>query len=384
MILNYTFFYIEANIVCIIIFAMLLMRSLGNVDRQEKQRVFDSIVISHIMYFISDILWVLILANKIPHTRLTASIVNISNAVLLCCITCFWFIHEEMTCGEKYVYKDRNRAIISLPVLLELIIMLILFPFFPQAVLDKLNNPTTLYYVLLIFIPALYIIISAVRAFGKAVRKENYAVRSQYVAFVIYPIIVSVFGTLQTQWLRAPLFCFGSTITMIYVYIVSLDNQVSIDALTNLNNRTQLKRYIANESSRLGSDRITHYVIMIDLNKFKSINDKYGHVEGDFALQRAADALKASCTDNTIRPFIARYGGDEFIIIARTDDEERIKQLCTRIRKTMIQFNKDAGSPYELTASIGYSVYNGDVKDFQDALNRADEALYKDKAKTKT
>ena len=56
---------------------------------------------------------------------------------------------------------------------------------------------------------------------------------------------------------------------------------------------------------------------MIDLNKFKQINDQYGHVEGDMALRRTADALKMACGDNTLKTFIARYGGDEFMKRAR-------------------------------------------------------------------
>ena len=120
---------------------------------------------------------------------------------------------------------------------------------------------------------------------------------------------------------------------------------------------------------------------MIDLNKFKQINDQYGHVEGDNALKRTADALKSACADRTMKTFIARYGGDEFIIIAKTDNEELIKELCENIKSTMIRLNDEAGAEYELTACIGYSSYSGELSAFQSALNKADEQLYKEKAK---
>ena len=70
MVLDYTFFYVEANIVCIIIFAMMLMREMGSVGRQTKQMIFFNIAISHMLYFVSDIAWVLILNDNIPHTAL--------------------------------------------------------------------------------------------------------------------------------------------------------------------------------------------------------------------------------------------------------------------------------------------------------------------------
>ena len=78
--LDYTFFYTEANVVCIIIFVMLLIKDLGGVGRQAKQITFINIVIAHIFYFVSDIFWVLIMARIIPFTRFSVSIVNILNA----------------------------------------------------------------------------------------------------------------------------------------------------------------------------------------------------------------------------------------------------------------------------------------------------------------
>ena len=192
-------------------------------------------------------------------------------------------------------------------------------------------------------------------------------------------MIITLFGILQVAWVEAPFFCFGCTLMMTYVYIVSLNDQVSLDELTKLNNRTQLKRYVVSESIKQGTDKTVRYILMIDLNKFKGINDQYGHIEGDNALKRTAEALKLACSDNTLKAFIARYGGDEFIVITKTDNEEKIKELCSNIKATLIRLNDESGANYELTASIGYSTYNGDISEFQTALGRADEALYNDK-----
>lgn len=64
----------------------------------------------------------------------------------------------------------------------------------------------------------------------------------------------------------------------------------------------------------------------------------------------------------------------------RTEDEERVKELCSRIKDTLVSLNKAAGVDYELTACIGYSSYDGDIGSFPGALKEADEALYKEKA----
>ena len=378
--LDYTFFYTEANVVCIIIFVMLLIKDLGGVGRQAKQITFINIVIAHIFYFISDICWVLILARIIPYTTLSVSLVNISNAIFLSIITSFWFVYVELSQGEKYITQTKARFIALIPAMFETVLIILLFAVFPETMIQDDGMPTTGYYVAFLAIPLIYVVARTARSFLRAFQKENFAVRKQYLACAIYPIIISITGVLQTLWLAAPFFCFGSTIMMLYVYIISLNDQVSIDELTHLNNRTQLKKYIAGETSKQNTDRSTRFVLMIDLNKFKQINDQYGHVEGDMALRRTADALKVACGDNVLKTFIARYGGDEFIIVTKTDNEELIKELCNTIKSTIVRLNDEAGAKYELTASIGYSSYNCDITSFQTALAEADEALYKDKA----
>ena len=377
--MDYTYFYVEANIVCIIIFGMMLMREMRSVGRQTKQIVFVNIAISHIMYFISDIFWALVVGGRLPNTQLSSSIVNASNAVILGFICGSWFVYVELSQGERYMTKARNRITALVPAMISSLVMIGLFIFAPSLVLDGNNEVTGLYNVLFLLIPDAYIAVSSVRAFIRAVRKENYAVRTQYLACAVYPVLITVFGLLQTVMNGAPIFSFGCAIMMLYVYIISLNDQVSIDELTRLNNRNQLKKYIVGEAAKQNSDKNTRYVLMIDLNKFKSINDEYGHVEGDNALKRTADALKAACSDNSLKTFIARYGGDEFIIVTRTDNEELVKELCSNIKATLIRMNDEAGAKYELTASIGYSQYRGGVTEFQSALAKADEALYVDK-----
>ncbi len=379
MVMDYTYFYIEANIVCIVIFGMMLMRELHTVGRQAKQIAFLNLLVSHILYFISDIAWVLVVGGIIPNTRLSSSIVNVANAVFLVYICSFWFIYVELSQGEAYIAVKKWRIMVLIPAIISSAVTICLFVFAPSLMLKENNEVTDIYNVAFLLIPDSYVVVSAVRAFIRALRKENYAVRTQYLACAVYPILITIFGLLQTVMNGAPVFCFGCAVMMLYVYILSLNDQVSLDELTRLNNRTQLKKYIAGEAAKQIGEKQERYVLMIDLNKFKMINDHYGHIEGDYALKRAADALKSACADNVYKTFIARYGGDEFIIVAKTDSEELIKKLCADIKATLIRLNDEAGAKYDLTASIGYAHYNGGIDEFQSAMSEADEALYKDK-----
>lgn len=377
---NYTFFYVEANVVCIIIFLLLFFRGLTTIGWQSKQRIFVNITVSHILYFAIDIIGTLANGGYIPKTYLTAAFVNVGVAVFLSAITGSWFVYVELSQGAEYIKRFKARLLAMAPAMAVTVVLLFLFIFFPSVVLDDENNVTTIYYALFLAVPVLYVIASATRGFTRAFRKENYAVRAQYLVTAMYPVIISVVGVIETIWFMAPMFCFSSSIMMLYVYIISLNDQVSIDELTHLNNRTQLKKYIVSEHSKQG-DKTIRYVLMIDLNRFKYINDQFGHIEGDTALKRTADALKIACSDNPFKTFIARYGGDEFIIIAKTESEELVNELSKTIKETLVRLNEEAGAEYELTASIGSACYCGDISDFQAALNKADEALYEEKAK---
>lgn len=203
--------------------------------------------------------------------------------------------------------------------------------------------------------------------------------RRQFIVFGFYPLMVSFFGILQTIWLRAPLFCFGCAITLMYVYMMSLDDLVSIDPLTNLNNRNQLNKYVSTELNRSADRQLVYYVMMLDLDKFKVINDRFGHSEGDLAIQNAAKAIMEPCKNNPLHPFVARYGGDEFIIIVKTDSEENIIDLESKIFQSFNNINGIIQKPYVLDTSIGYARAEGDISDFETVKNKADEALYRNK-----
>jgi diguanylate cyclase (GGDEF)-like protein len=113
---------------------------------------------------------------------------------------------------------------------------------------------------------------------------------------------------------------------------------------------------------------------MIDVNKFKAINDTYGHIEGDKALRLVADALRKSCSRRGF--FIARYGGDEFTVICELERDQPIMDVHRRIDAALAEVE----TPYPLTVSIGSARYTSDITSRQDLIAQADEELYKAKA----
>lgn len=152
---------------------------------------------------------------------------------------------------------------------------------------------------------------------------------------------------------------------------VELKAMGETDSLTGLYNRKAFFEKVANINNK--SDA---FLIMVDADFFKKINDTYGHVVGDEALRHIAQVMQ-SCVSNA--DILARYGGEEFIVAAKGCDADRIKKIAERIRsqveQTPLQYEKNI---IKLTVSVGVArLGNGPVTSGIDA---ADKLLYQAKS----
>lgn len=146
------------------------------------------------------------------------------------------------------------------------------------------------------------------------------------------------------------------------------------DSLTGLLNRRGFDERLKEEFK--ASKRYNHHlaVIILDLDRFKTVNDKEGHMAGDTVLIEVADSLKSTFRDIDV---ISRWGGDEFAIILRETNKKGLANLLKRFRSSLKEKNIKAGKTKEITSSIGvaYLYQRGDTTN--DLLERADKALYK-------
>ncbi|SEA18328.1 diguanylate cyclase (GGDEF) domain-containing protein [Lachnospiraceae bacterium NK3A20] len=223
----------------------------------------------------------------------------------------------------------------------------------------------------------LYTSITAFRMLDKARYEVNEQRRIQMRLIGAFPIYLLGAWILSFFLGNLPLFCIAITCAILNIYIGNSTNQISIDKLTQINNRQNLLGYI---NGVIRSHDLQLYLLMIDVDYFKKVNDNFGHQEGDAALVRVANALKSACGGNSKkRPYIARYGGDEFIVVAEAQNEEEIEGLCRQIHDKLYYFNIWSSVPYNLTVSIG-AVRWQEGMDTMALIGAADEKLYEVKA----
>jgi diguanylate cyclase (GGDEF)-like protein len=148
------------------------------------------------------------------------------------------------------------------------------------------------------------------------------------------------------------------------------------DPLTTLLNRRYFQERLHEEVERSKRHGLPLSLIMIDIDHFKSFNDRYGHPAGDEALK-----LAAACMRNTIRTIdvAARYGGEEFTVIlpqtTKSSAQTIAERICRDVEKIDFAFvrEKDRGS---ITVSIGLASFPDDADTLEDLIRNSDRALY--------
>jgi diguanylate cyclase (GGDEF)-like protein len=154
------------------------------------------------------------------------------------------------------------------------------------------------------------------------------------------------------------------------------------DALTGLANPRALQFQVARELARARRTSSPFSLILLDLDDFKVINDEYGHLAGDRALQEVAKVLQ-----QTTRPYdtCIRYGGDEFVILLSSSGPAEADEQRHRVQEAVaaISLHADDGREIPLRVSAGASVFPEDGETYERLLARADRRMYRNKAESK-
>ncbi len=155
-------------------------------------------------------------------------------------------------------------------------------------------------------------------------------------------------------------------------YQAELQHQACYDSLTGFLNRAQLEERSFEKLQRAAWSRAKVFVIFVDLDQFKEVNDLLGHRIGDALLAQTANRLRDVVGAHGLT---APYGGDEFIVVVNTLDDDRLDALLNALMASMVE--PDVGE-HELfiEASVGVSAYPADGRDADALIRNADAAMY--------
>ena len=153
--------------------------------------------------------------------------------------------------------------------------------------------------------------------------------------------------------------------------ILEKDQLAIRDGLTGIYNRSYLEMVLERSGKELNRDGGTLSILFLDIDNLKVINDRWGHQRGDRLLREFADLLQVNCRDTDV---VARYGGDEFVIVMPKTDVDGASNLADKIDEAMQRHNRIAQDGIAMSASIG--MHTTDADGVETLLHEADQRMY--------
>lgn len=209
------------------------------------------------------------------------------------------------------------------------------------------------------------------------------------VLFLLLPIYQQNKSILLGHYINLTVLLTALTISSCRSYVTFYDNTKNAlkiknfserDELTNLYNRRKMNEYIENEFINTTENVCSVGILMIDVDYFKTFNDAYGHVRGDYVLQSIGAVLEKISETHDV--FASRYGGEEFIIIIKNKGAEQVSWIAREIKQGIAGLripHEASGVSDIITVSIGQHCGEGNQTQIYDIIKKADEALYEAK-----
>ena len=366
----------EVNLFSVAMLCMLFFWFRRGKDNSMSSRWYTAVLTSFILSFASNAAWGLLRglsASTADHIGLQFFF-KIMFLVFLNLAVFAWVGYSETEMGNREFNDKDQLKVVFLPILF--ILVVVCTNGYTKVIFDidvhgryHMEDLFQAQMGMLVF----YTGITGIRMLGKAMYESDPTKKSQMLQIGSFPVSVLLswlFKTLPGD--EFPVICVFVTLWLLFIFVGSTSEQVSTDKLTQIHNRQNLLTYI-NTKIRSHEDRL--FLIMMDIDYFKRINDTYGHQEGDKALIRTANALKSAAQSMSRRPYLARFGGDEFIVVAEAENIGEVQALCKEIQDQLDYFGSWSEKEYQMSLSIGIAEWQEGMKQ-KDLIEAADQALY--------
>lgn len=390
--------YYMVDSLCILFLVAIIIGEITTSFRDKSQLNFFIMLGLMIALFLTEIVGTTMISGDISRNETEYWIIYLTYYSLLLVVVALWVQYCNIQIGLDYKYSQISK-------LLYLILLMVILTTPFTGLFAKLDGSKwfvngDLYFPVLILTVMPAIIVSALAVMA-SLRSRDAGSRMQYatLAAVLIPLLILFF--VELYLVSMPLLSIGLVVSSLSVYFVMKKQMIVIDKLTGIINKNAIQRIVSrlmdkydtkearnpNPVSKMIYD-ITDlniplpnipaftekkhlYLAMMDMNHFKSINDNYGHAEGDVALRDFAHILTDSCKDTGFIP--GRYAGDEFVLFGECDDLSELEAVIDRIHKGCEAKKK----PYEFGTSIGYAEYSPEYRTFKSFLKVADEMMIK-------
>ncbi len=362
----------------IIVLLLILFSMKRNMTVLLGEKLFTALIVAHIAVLVIDGLANIPLGSPHPYMQPLLYATNTAYYFNIDVVIFLWLVFTDYRISADVAGLKKRMALYILPcagILLLLIVNILTGWVFSidkssQFVRGILYVPFTAAIWLTVLIPS-------VMALQRASRASLSILRRDYLVDAFYLVLPLLGWIIQTIFDLYPLVWIMSVCTLLLNFLELQGRQISIDALTGVNNRRTFNRYIESFIENAGR-KSSLVLFLIDINNFKEINDTFGHMAGDEALVAFAKILRTVCGRRNC--FLARYGGDEFAIICTDATEAQLDAIVADIEREVEVENATSDRPYKLSCSIGRATCTEfDASQIERLIINADKNMYKKK-----
>lgn len=368
------FSYIEINLIAVTILMIIFFNIRNKKERYlYDQKLFILILFFNILILIVDTATWVLNTKSGDHARYMNIISNTVYYILNPVPCMLWSVYADFQINKDVKRVKKISLPLSLPVFINAVLAL-LSP--AKGLLFYVDSNNVYYRGKLFLLMCLICYFYFVYTFIMLVSKKNSIDKRQYIALVSFAFPPFLSAVFQIMFYGISVIWICMAFSLLIVFINIQNSQLYTDYLTGLYNRRQLDNYLY---QKIRNKMQSKYLagIMIDVNSFKQINDLYGHTAGDNALICVADILKKNFRKND---FIARYGGDEFVVVMEIREKAELISMIDRLKEYIEEYNINNDIPYEISLSIGYDIYKTKSGvSVQKFYKHIDKLMYEDK-----
>ncbi len=375
--LQYLIVYLEILLMCIIFLSVMHVNISRDLGSEWEVVTFTWIIRALLIAVIVDGFCQAHYRHVIVLPRLLLSFLYSTYMSILSGVMPFaWLVFAELHIKPSLMQHRKVLFIALIPVILIILVSYSsMFTGLFYTIDDTLTYHRGPYWAAQNIIAYVYFMITTLHALAEMTKAKS-PIRKKELLIIASFIIAPFGGGLLQLFIGSHPFVAPSiTIAVFFIFINFQGNMINHDALTGINNRKMADHYLDELIHRINF--INFYVFMIDVDKFKSINDTYGHIVGDECLKLTAETLRNIADEH--HGFTGRYGGDEFICII---DEQYLKkpetfmERCNDVLAIRCKTNK---LPSIIRCSFGYAKCTNSNTKATTLIAEADKMLYENK-----
>lgn len=376
---NYIILYMSFVLMCISLIIMMAVKMNTNIAATAEVVMFRRLAVISIIEMISQCFWIINTSESFMFLVWVQYVYNLADLIFtgLICYIWYLFVDMKVSSREKLLHRNRFEKIFQrLPI--TILITAAFLSLFNHKVFyiakGGIYTRGPWYFIQIIGCYFYYVAVVITLLYNQrrhALSRNTFWV---YITFTLIPTFGGIFQT--TISYDIPFTAMFFTAGMLLMFSELQNQQINTDALTGLNNRARASVYI---SSRLShAEKEPFCLFMADIDNFKQINDRHGHIMGDQSLILVSKTFQKLGKEYKSL-FASRYGGDEFLCVVSPDEvdpEEFAMAFAQLLEKAL----EESGLAFRFTVSLGFTIADQEDLTEKQLVNKADAHLYTNKS----